>query len=97
MELISLNQTDFNVRIWLIESQIATLTSKLVDKIKIGAEDVSCKMDDLEIIQNMFEYLTCYNLNSEDNCLTECEILKIFDYLATKLKLSFKPPGYIYK
>lgn len=96
MDYIDLNATDLKVRIQLIESKLADLTNSLVNKVKMGAEDVDCKIKELDVIGNMLEYIKCYKLDSEDNCLTECELMKMFDYISLKLQITFQYPGFKY-
>lgn len=96
MERIGLNETDYIVRLQLAACCIGTLTNELVNKVKIGAEDVDCKMLQLKILQNMLKYIKCYDLESETNCITECELLKMFDYISTKCKTCFQYPGFNY-
>lgn len=96
MNFIELNETDFKVRLQLIESKLADLTNTLVNKVKIGAEDLDCRISELEIIGNMLDYIRCYELDFEKNCITECDLLKMFDYISLKLQITFQLPGFKY-
>jgi hypothetical protein len=96
MERIGLNETDFNVRLQLSQCCIGTLTNELVNAIKIGSKDIECKLIEVRILQNMIKYIKCYDLDSEDNCITECELLKMFDYISTKCETCFQYPGFKY-
>lgn len=96
MDFIKLNDTDFNVRIQLIQCCIGKKTNELVNKIKIGSSDIDCKMREIKILQNMLKYIKCYDLESDNNCITECELLKMFDYLSTKCSQCFQFPGFKY-
>jgi len=61
-----LSQQDLNVRLQLLNCCIGTKAGILVDKIKIGAKDVNCKLQDLQVMQNMLKYIQCYNVNTGD-------------------------------
>lgn len=63
---MNLNQQDFNVRLQLINCCLGTKTSELIDKIKIGAKDSNCKLQDLQVGLNMLKYLSCYKLPIEE-------------------------------
>lgn len=60
-----LNQTDLDVRLQRIRCCIASKGSTLVDKIKIGSKDVHCKLQELQVIEGMFEAIKCYNVEDE--------------------------------
>lgn len=60
---MSLNQTDLDVRLQLTNCCIGNLTKELLNKIKLGAKDVDCKLTTLVIIEEMLEYLKCYDTN----------------------------------
>lgn len=96
MEFIDLNETDFKVRLQKTQCCIGVLTNELVNKIKIGSSDIECKLIQLKILQNMLKYIKCYDLESETNCITECELLKIFDYISSKCETCFQYPGFKY-
>jgi hypothetical protein len=59
----TLTQQDFDVRLQLINCCIGNKAGTLIDKIKIGAKDVNCKLQDLEVSIKMLEYLKCYKLD----------------------------------
>jgi hypothetical protein len=71
------NQTDFTVRLQTINCCISTLTNQLLTKIKIGSKDVDCKLKELQVIQEMFEVLKCYNVNDETLSTGIIEIIEI--------------------
>ena len=100
--MINLTQNDINVRLQIINCCIGRLTGELLNKIKIGSADVKCKLKDLEVLQGMFEALECYNVlvdnitTEEDNCLTEVQAQRMFDYMSSKCDECIKLPGFVY-
>lgn len=99
--MTTLSQEDFQVRVLLIQCCIGELTSKLLSKIKIGSQDVNCKLKELQVIQGMLKSLKCYevlvdNITPEDNCLSEQDIQSMFDYMSSKCNICFQYPGFQY-
>lgn len=64
--MISLVQQDLLIRLQKANCCNGQLASRLVDKIKIGASDVNCKLQELQVIQEMLEYLQCYRVLLEE-------------------------------
>jgi hypothetical protein len=100
--MVNLTQNDIDVRLQTINCCIGELTNSLLIKIKIGSKDAKCKLQELQILQNMVEALKCYNILSddvteEDNCLTEAQAQSMFDYMSTKCDTCFQFPGYTYE
>jgi len=61
---MDLNQTDLILRLQKLKCCIATLSSELVSKIKIGAPTVDCKLRDLQALIGMYESVKCYDLTT---------------------------------
>ena len=64
--MVSINQQDLNVRLQLVNCCLGTKASELIDKIKIGAKDSNCKLQDLQVGLNMLKYLACYKVDTEE-------------------------------
>jgi len=99
--MINLTQDDINLRFQLVQCCIGTKASELLSKIKIGSGDVSCKLNEILVMQRMMKYIKCYNVLQgdtvpEDNCLTETQVQSMFDYLVKRCDLCIKLPGYNY-
>jgi len=63
---MSISQQDLNVRLQLLNCCIGTMAGILVDKIKIGAKDVNCKLQELQVLQRMLKYIQCYKVSIEE-------------------------------
>jgi len=61
-----LTQQDLDVRLQLINCCIGEKTADLLAKIKIGAKTVPCKLQELQIMQEMIEILKCYDVTLEE-------------------------------
>jgi len=61
-----LTQQDLDVRLQLINCCIGEKTADLLNKIKIGAKTVPCKLQELQIMQEMVEILKCYDVTLEE-------------------------------
>lgn len=82
--MIELNQQDLNVRLQLANCCIGEQTAELLDKIKIGSKDVNCKLQNLQVMQNMIKYLKCYDVTLEEvNATGTIQINNISDELGS--------------
>lgn len=64
--MIDLNQQDLNVRLQLTNCCVGEKTVNLLAKVKIGSKDVDCKLQELQVLQEMLKYLKCYDVNAVD-------------------------------
>ena len=99
--MINLTQNDLSYRLRTLQCCIGELTTKLLNKIKIGAKDIDCKLNELLVLQGMIEALNCYNVltddvTEEDNCLTEIQVQSMFDYMNAKCNNCVQFPGFVY-
>lgn len=76
--MATLNQTDLNVRLQRIRCCIASKGATLVDKIKMGSKDVHCKLQELQVIEGMFEAIKCWNIEDSEVLATgEIDVVKL--------------------
>lgn len=99
--MINLSQNDLTARVQLLQCCIGELASVLLSKIKIGSKDINCKLQELQVLQEMLDAVKCYKVLSStvtevDNCLTEQQVQDIFDYMSKKCNECFQFPEYIY-
>ena len=68
--MIELTQQDLDVRLQLASCCIGDKTTDLLAKIKIGAKTVPCKLQELQVMQEMLEYLKCYDVTLQETLAT---------------------------
>lgn len=99
--MINLTQNDLTYRLRTLNCCIASKSIDLLNKIKIGAYDVNCKLSDLQVLQGMLDSVSCYQvlgngITEADNCLTEAEVQSIFDYMNSRCENCVQLPGFLY-
>ena len=59
---MDLTQEEINIRLQRIQCCIGQKGADLLSKIKIGAKDVNCKLQELQVLEGMMEALKCYKI-----------------------------------
>lgn len=58
---MNLTREELDLRLQNIQCCIGTMANNLLAKIKIGASDVDCKLEELQVIQRMYKYIKCFH------------------------------------
>jgi hypothetical protein len=89
MTYIKLTTEELKIKLQVGTICIAKLTKNLLDKIKIGSSDSECKLLELQILQSLLKYIRCYDLSKDDNCISECELVEILDYISSVCQMCY--------
>jgi len=83
---------DHQIRIQQIICCIGDMGCQLSDKLKIG---YSCECDiiNLEVLLGMLDALYCYDPTATDNCLTQLQVDKMFQYISKICGVCYFPYG----
>lgn len=89
MDYIKLTEAELVIRLQVGQICIAKLTKTLLNKIKIGSNDSECKLLELQMLQNILKYLKCYDVLRDDNCISECDLMQMLDYVSSVCKTCY--------
>lgn len=92
-----LNQTDIDVRLQLAGCAYSELSARFNDDLRYGRKCVTKNRIDLMLLNVYLEMLECYDITSEDNCLTEDEIQLIIEKISSLTGICFMPIGFTYE
>lgn len=59
---MNLTESELILRLQNLQCCIGTLSNQLLNNIKIGATNVDCKLQELQVLERFFKYLKCYKI-----------------------------------
>ena len=90
-----ITQDNINFRLTHLQCCIGKLGEDITNSISIG----NCyldKLNKLKILVGYFDALNCYDIESENNCLTEDQILEMFERVSKYYNICFPNQEYNY-
>ncbi len=88
---------DILVRLQLGGCCVGNKLTNLTKDLMYGGECIDEKFIELSRLLKYLEILECYNVNNTiNNCITETQLLKIFEDISTICNICFEPIGFSY-
>ena len=88
-------QLDITVRMQLAGEAYSELVNEYANDLKWGRK---CnKFEDIFFLNAYIELLECYDVDSENNCITEDQLTQVFNNIQKLTHLTFKPYGFSYQ
>jgi len=88
------SELDITVRMQLAGEKFSEMMNTYANDLKWGRKCNS--FEDLFLLNAYLELVECYDIDSENNCITEEELNKIFDNISKLTNIRFRPYGYSY-
>ncbi len=92
---MSLVLQDLLIRLQLTGQKYSELTNTFVNDLKWGKKCAKTEWKNLIILDVYISLLEDYNIDGV-NCITEDQLITVFDNISTLTKLCFKPFNYTY-
>jgi len=89
-------EQDILVRLQLTNQKYSILANNYVNALKWGNKKAKTSWKELIVLDVYMNIIENYNLDSDNNCITEDELKIIFDKISKLTNICFKPFGFSY-
>ncbi len=93
---MSFNLVDLTTRLQLLGQKYADLTNTFCNNLKWGKQCAKAEWKELILLSVYIELLEKYDLDSDNNCITEDQLDTLFDVVSKLIKVTFKPASFSY-
>jgi len=95
--MATLNQTDLNIRLQLINNCYSIMSEEFANNLKYGKKCSFSHRCNLALLAVYIEILECYQVGQTDNCFTETEIQALLEEISKLTGMDFQAIGYSYE